>query len=261
MDQQTSVAASSSAQVAASQQILAALAGLCTAGPLGALASLAAIRGLHGKWSTWFLLGVPAAITINGLYAGLFFGVVAIVHQVAPQPQARRSLPPVVPQPTPAVAPSARTTAPGPRFYEAGTAVGGQSVRLDLASITQAAEADRFEFVYFLGAERIAAIADCAAGSWITRPDLISHRPQSAATENMLERVCQVSASRAVEPSVAATAFVFDPPSNIRTAPNGAILCSVTTRQSIAVQGRDGDWVRTDHCGATGYIHAGQIRF
>jgi hypothetical protein len=261
MDQHTSVAASSSAQVAASQQILAALAGLCTAGPLGALASLAAIRGLHGKWSTWFLLGVPAAITINGLYVGLFFGFVAIVRQAAPQPQAGRSLPPAEPQPTPTVAPSARTTAPEPRFYEAGTAVGGQSVRLDLASITQAAEADRFEFVYFLGAERIAATADCTAGTWITRPDLISHRPQSAATENMLKRVCQVRAGRAVEPSAVVTAFVFDPPSNIRAAPNGAILCSVSTKQSITVWQREGDWIQTNYCGSIGYIHVDQIRF
>jgi hypothetical protein len=241
MDQHTSVAASSSAQVAASQQILAALAGLCTAGPLGALASLAAIRGLHGKWSTWFLLGVPAAITINGLYVGLFFGFVAIVRQAAPQPQAGRSLPPAEPQPTPTVAPSARTTAPEP--------------------ITQAAEADRFEFVYFLGAERIAATADCTAGTWITRPDLISHRPQSAATENMLKRVCQVRAGRAVEPSAVVTAFVFDPPSNIRAAPNGAILCSVSTKQSITVWQREGDWIQTNYCGSIGYIHVDQIRF
>ncbi len=47
------------------EQGIAATAGLFTAGPLGALASWGAIRGVQGKWTPWFVLGVPAMVVIN----------------------------------------------------------------------------------------------------------------------------------------------------------------------------------------------------
>ena len=47
------------------EQGVAAIAGLFTCGPLGALASWGAIRGLQGKWTPWFVLGMPAAVAIN----------------------------------------------------------------------------------------------------------------------------------------------------------------------------------------------------
>ena len=47
------------------EQGIAATAGLLTCGPIGALASWGAIRGLQGKWTPWFILGVPSAIVIN----------------------------------------------------------------------------------------------------------------------------------------------------------------------------------------------------
>ena len=49
------------------EQAVAALAGLFTAGPVGALAAWGAIRGLRGKWTPWLVLGFPAALTINVL--------------------------------------------------------------------------------------------------------------------------------------------------------------------------------------------------
>ena len=49
------------------EQGIAALAGLCTAGPLGALASWGAIRGLQGKWTPWFILGIPSAVVLNAV--------------------------------------------------------------------------------------------------------------------------------------------------------------------------------------------------
>jgi len=55
------------------EQGIAATAGLFTAGPLGALASWATIRGVQGKWTPWFILGVPASVTIN------IINVVAVV--------------------------------------------------------------------------------------------------------------------------------------------------------------------------------------
>jgi len=47
------------------EQGIAATAGLFTAGPLGALASWATIRGVQGKWTPWFILGVPSAVVLN----------------------------------------------------------------------------------------------------------------------------------------------------------------------------------------------------
>tara|TARA_B100001121_G_scaffold305616_1_gene323440 strand:- start:604 stop:1140 length:537 start_codon:yes stop_codon:yes gene_type:complete len=47
------------------EQGIAATAGLLTCGPLGALASWGVIRGLQGKWTPWFIIGVPSAVVIN----------------------------------------------------------------------------------------------------------------------------------------------------------------------------------------------------
>ncbi|WP_198159738.1 zinc ribbon domain-containing protein [Picosynechococcus sp. PCC 7003] len=56
------------------------------------------------------------------------------------------------------------------------------------------------------------------------------------------------------------TAFVFDPPSNVRTYPNGPILCAVRSPQTINLYGNEGDWFYTDVCGDMGMIHTSQIR-
>jgi serine/threonine protein kinase, bacterial len=66
------------------------------------------------------------------------------------------------------------------------------------------------------------------------------------------------------KPSSAASgqlATVIDPPSNIRVQPNGAILCSIASVQSIRVSSPSGDWYVTDACGSDGYIHRSQLRF
>lgn len=61
--------------------------------------------------------------------------------------------------------------------------------------------------------------------------------------------------------SSSGAAEVFDPPSNIRAYPNGKILCSVTVKGEIPVQGKFGDWYKTNYCGSTGYIHSSQLKF
>lgn len=47
------------------EQGIAAVAGLLTCGPIGALASWGSIRGLQGKWTPWFILGIPSVVVIN----------------------------------------------------------------------------------------------------------------------------------------------------------------------------------------------------
>lgn len=60
-------------------------------------------------------------------------------------------------------------------------------------------------------------------------------------------------------------ALVFNPPSNVRAAPNGTIICVIRNKETINVFGTtsapDGIWYYTDACGRTGVIHAGQLRF
>ena len=50
------------------EQAIAGVTGFFTAGPIGALAAWGAIRGLQGKWTPWFLLGLPASFAINVFY-------------------------------------------------------------------------------------------------------------------------------------------------------------------------------------------------
>jgi len=155
-----------------------------------------------------------------------------------------------------------RTDVESPKTYIAGTAVGGQIVKVDLSTITRGPNRGEIEFVYYLGNERISSIANCSEGTWVTLPEMTTHSPKSAATQNMVNRVCRdVLTGGGPAVSSSGAAIVFDPPSNIRSSPNGNILCSVTSRGSIPIQGKEGDWYTTDYCGSVGYIHKGQIKF
>lgn len=145
-------------------------------------------------------------------------------------------------------------------FY-AGTAVGGQAVNVDLRSIRQVS-ANSLDFTYYLGSTAIYAQANCAGGYWVSFPERHTNRPQSTATQRMLTKVCSYLGTQATGGARAAgVALVFDPPSNVRSSPNGAILCAVRVRQAINIYRKDGQWYVTDYCGGRGYIHEGQVRF
>lgn len=60
------------------------------------------------------------------------------------------------------------------------------------------------------------------------------------------------------------TALIFDPPSNVRNAPNGAIICSISTQTTIKIYGRIGEWYKTDACSSSSFdtlnfIHESQV--
>jgi hypothetical protein len=64
------------------------------------------------------------------------------------------------------------------------------------------------------------------------------------------------------------TAYIIDPPSNIRATPNGTIICVARTRGALinilgstGVTDNNGTWYYTDYCGRQGVIHSTQIRF
>jgi hypothetical protein len=142
-----------------------------------------------------------------------------------------------------------------------GSAVGGQKVTLYLGSITPYPNSPRIAFRYSLGNELISSEADCGRREWMTLPEAKWHSPKSNATLNMLNRVCSNFTSVPPSVSKSGVAIVYDPPSNIRVSPNGAILCSVTSKGTIPIGARISEWYQTDFCGSPGYIHNGQIKF
>jgi hypothetical protein len=145
--------------------------------------------------------------------------------------------------------------------YFAGTASNGQQVNLDLGSIRQVSPSS-LDFTYYLGGSRIYAQANCQGGFWVSFPEKQINRPQSSATQRMLSKICTyLSGFGSPARSTAGAALVFDPPSNIRSSPNGAVLCSVRSPTYINIDGRSGQWYTTDFCGSPGYIHQGQLRF
>jgi hypothetical protein len=74
--------------------------------------------------------------------------------------------------------------------YFAGTAVGGQKVNLNTCSIYRD-DNQVINFVYYLGNKEIYSTANCRRGTWATDGDRVVHRPQSQATQKMLDRVCR----------------------------------------------------------------------
>jgi hypothetical protein len=144
--------------------------------------------------------------------------------------------------------------------YFAGTAVGGQNINVDTCSISRASYPS-VDFIYYLGNEKVISEANCNNGTWMTLPERQVNRPQSQATQRMLNVVCNYRASSSNSSSSSRKAFVFDPPSNVRTSPNGSILCSVRTQTTINVYDSVNSWYYTDVCGRSGVIHSSQIRF
>lgn len=147
-----------------------------------------------------------------------------------------------------------------PNTYYAGQASNGQSVVVDLYSISQASS-NSVNFVYSLGGDRIPSQAHCNNGNWTTFDDGTSHRPQSQATQNMLSEVCSYLEPTQSYSAPSQTAYVFDPPSNVRISPNGSILCSIEHPTNITTYGHTGSWYYTDACGSTGVIDSSQIQF
>ena len=144
--------------------------------------------------------------------------------------------------------------------YFAGTAATGQSINVDLCSI-HVASYRSVDFIYYLGNEKVVSQANCEQGSWVSFPERQINRPQSQATQRMLEVVCSYRAYSPGQISSVGAAIVYDPPSNVRVSPNGDILCSVREPSAINIYGTVGSWYYTDVCGRMGVIHTSQIRF
>ena len=65
------------------EQGIAAVIGLFTAGPIGALAAWGTIRGVQGKWTPWVLLGIPLSIIINLINILVFTIIAALIVAIS----------------------------------------------------------------------------------------------------------------------------------------------------------------------------------
>lgn len=143
-----------------------------------------------------------------------------------------------------------------------GRASGGQTVKLDTASIPRSRDSRSWwvSFVYYLGNKRMEAGAHCGRGIWSTT-DGEEHKPQSQATRNMINIVCSARYAEPMEDT--GYVLVFDPPSKVRSSPGGPVKCTLDSMivVSVYVEPRDG-WYSTDACGGSGngWIHSSQIR-
>jgi hypothetical protein len=59
---------------------------------------------------------------------------------------------------------------------------------------------------------------------------------------------------------------IHNPPSNIRVAPDGKILCTISKKTKINLRGtsnvkdKTGEWLYTDVCGKIGFVHSSQVQ-
>jgi hypothetical protein len=137
-----------------------------------------------------------------------------------------------------------------------GQAVGGQRVSVDLNSINRVSPRS-VDFTYYLGNDQRYSQANCEDGTWTTFEDGVVHQPQSGTTSEMIRLVC--NGDHGTANNQAEHWFVFAPPSNVRTAPNGDLQCTIRSARQINVYSWTGDWAVTDACGSRGYIHSSQI--
>ena len=146
-----------------------------------------------------------------------------------------------------------------------GTASTGQAVTLDTDSVLRVPRGvgTGTNATYYLGDEKIVADIDCSQGYWTVDSDRsqprIRYRPQSQATRNLLFLACGI---RRINNQLedAQDLLVYDPPSNVRSTPNGSVKCVIENMQIIRVVGEPrGTWYSTTACGG-GWIDQSQIR-
>jgi hypothetical protein len=143
--------------------------------------------------------------------------------------------------------------------YQLGQSSTGIAAELNLCSIRLIPRTFNVDFTYSLGGERIPARADCRSRNWTTFPEKAINKPQSQATEDMLQIVCTAPIDGGGDDYLA---VIFNPPTNIRKTPNGKVICTITELRAIGISGSGSSngWYRTNACGY-GYVHQSQLRF
>jgi hypothetical protein len=147
-----------------------------------------------------------------------------------------------------------------PSWEMQGAPAEGKTVLLSLASVQVAqrslgrSQSPSYFFQYRLGGDRVYGVTACN-GEFSTSQDGDRYdspiKPQSEATQRMLDRVCNLLVKQMQ---------VFSPPSHVRMGANGEIICTIPNNKAITTYGQEGEWFYTDACGKLGMIHSSQIR-
>ena len=142
-----------------------------------------------------------------------------------------------------------------------GTASGGQTVTLDTDSIPRTPRAVSVwtGATYYLGNERLLAEINCSQGYWRINGESGQYRPQSQATQNLLALACTI---KRIDNQAEDTGYllVYDPPSNVRSAPGGNVKCVIEAMMVIQVYAEPNNGgYSTSHCGG-GWISQTQVR-
>ena len=147
-----------------------------------------------------------------------------------------------------------------------GIASTGERVNLDLKSIAVEPRSIGFNrppsyfFNYEIGNTKVTAMTSCRGtfAPFDKNGDKTEafRAPQSRALKRTLDRVCNHTVKRV---------RIFAPPSNVRTEPNGQIICTIQNAKTITIYGvynygEQGNWQYTDACGKLGMIDSSQFR-
>lgn len=150
-----------------------------------------------------------------------------------------------------------------------GTASTGQTITLDTDSVSRGTPEGTGLFIsatYYLGNERLDARISCRNRSWFVNGESTEYTPQSQATRNLLSTACRINSqarqSNQSQQNQQSIWIVYDPPSNVRTTPNGEILCTIRDQRRIWTYGEPvNGWYKTPACdGEFGWINESQIR-
>lgn len=111
----------------------------------------------------------------------------------------------------------------------------------------------------------------------VVNPAILVSKPVKVSTQSVEEQKPTVQQDNASENTVSTpktagkghSAFVYNPPSNVRDSPNGSVLCSIDKPTNITVYeyagstqdgNREVKWYYTDACGSMGVIAYSQFR-
>ncbi len=180
---------------------------------------------------------------------------------VATSPSPLAAVPTATPTPVaaaPVAPPVAISTPAAPAgMLVLGTASTGQTVKLDTNSIpfNDGAYA---QATYYLGEEKLDALINCGQRFWNVNGSITRYTPQSQATENLVRLACQIR--QVVKTEEMSYFVVFDPPSNVRSTPNGSVKCVIENMEIIKTVGEPKSaWYQTTACGG-GWISQSQVR-
>jgi hypothetical protein len=153
-----------------------------------------------------------------------------------------------------------------------GTASTGETLTLDTNSVSRGTPKGTGLFItatYYLDNERIDASISCRHNYWVVGET--QYTPQSQATRNLISTACRIAInsqyrqsnqSQQSQQTREKTWIVYDPPSNVRSSPNGEVLCTISDKRRVQISGNPvNGWYRTPACeGADGWIHESQIK-